>query len=232
VVRTGGRGPGAVAPRLVLALVVLLGLTVGMGYLLTRADEGDAFERVDRALVGWFAGRRTDTLSALSGPVAELGNTAVVVGIAVVVAVAAGLGFRSWRPVVLLAVALCGEVAIFLSTTAVIDRPRPPVQHLDDVLPPTSSFPSGHTAAAICLYGVIAVLVLVRTRGRGRALVVAAVVAVVAAVAAARLYRGAHYPTDLLGSVLFAVPWLIVSVRVLPLPTVARPRGVGEWRGD
>jgi membrane-associated phospholipid phosphatase len=41
-------------------------------------------------------------------------------------------------------------------------------------------------------------------------------VVVVAAVALARLYRGAHFPTDVLGSVLLAVPWLLVVLRVFP----------------
>ena len=212
--------------RLAVFLVVLLGLVLAAGYLLTRADEGDAFERVDRALVGWFAGHRTETLTAISGPAAELGNTWLVVGIAVVVAALAGLAYRSWRPVVLLAVALCGEVAIFLTTTALIDRPRPPVPHLDDALPPTSSFPSGHTAAAICLYGAIVVLVLSWTRGRGRVVVIGMALAIIASVAAARLYRGAHYPTDVLGSVLFAVPWLVLTVWALPL---RRSPGREEW---
>ena len=219
--------------RLGAVLAVLLAATLGAGYLLTRADEGDAFERVDRALVGWLADHRTATLDALSGPAAELGNTGVVIALAAVAAVVAGWSYRSWRPAVVLAVVLCGELLVFLTTAAWIDRPRPPVPHLDAELPPTSSFPSGHTAAAVCLYGALAALALVRVHRRGaRVAVIASAVGIVAVVAAARLYRGAHYPTDLLGSVLFAVPWLIVTVRLLPLPTVAGPRGVGEWRGD
>ena len=230
VVRARGGRPAALALRLTSVLLVLLGLTLAAGYVLTRADEGDAFERVDRILVAWLADHRTQTLDRLSGPVAELGNTAVVVAVAVVAALVGVLLWRGWRPVVLLAVALGGEVAVFLTTTALIDRPRPPVPHLDTVLPPTSSFPSGHTAAAICLYGVIAAFVLSATRGRGRVAVVVCAVAIVLLVGAARLYRGAHYPTDLLGSLLFAVPWLVVSLWALPLRPVENRNGVGEWR--
>ena len=221
-----------VALRLVPVLLTLLGVSLGAGYLLTRADEGDAFERVDRTLVRWLAAHRTDALDTLSGPAGELGNTWVVVGVAVVAAVVSGFLFRSRRPVVLLAVALCGEVAVFLTTAALIDRPRPPVPHLDAELPPTSSFFSGHTAASICLYGVLAALVLAGTRGRWRAAVLGCAVTIVLVVAAARLYRGAHYPTDVLGSVLFAVPWLLVSLWVLPLRPVTGRTGVGEWRRD
>jgi len=213
-----GRRPGAAAARLVAVLVALLGLTLAAGWLLTRAEEGDAFEQRDATLVQWFADNRTAVLDDLSGPAAELGNTWVVVGVAVVAAVAAGLVVRSWWPAIVLAVALCGELAVFLTTTALIDRPRPPVPHLDADLPPTSSFPSGHTAAAICLYGAVAALVIVLARGRWRRLAVVLAVLVVLVVAAARLYRGAHYPTDVLGSLLFAVPWLLVTLRVLDVP--------------
>ena len=54
-------------------------------------------------------------------------------------------------------------------------------------------------------------------------------VLLVLVVAAARLYRGAHYPTDVLASLLFAVPWLVLTLRTLPLRRTRAPAGVGEW---
>jgi undecaprenyl-diphosphatase len=215
--------PGAVAVRLTVTLLLLLGVTLGAGWLLTRASQGDAFEQADGAFVQWLAGHRTGLLNSVSGPVAELGNTGVVVGVAVGVAIVLAWS-RRWRSILLLAVVLLGELAVFLTTTALIDRSRPPVPHLDAELPPTSSFPSGHTAAAICLYGALAALALAATRSRWRRLAVILAVVVVLAVATARLYRGAHYPTDVLGSLLFAVPWLLVVLHLLP-----PDRGGSTW---
>ncbi len=203
------------AAQLLVIAVLLLGVMLGTGWLVTAVETGSAVEAVDVAVVRWFADHRTGPLDAVSGPVGELGNTGVVIVLGLVASVLALAVLRRVRPVVLIAVALVGQLLIFMATATIIDRERPPVPHLDAELPPTSSFPSGHVGAAIALYGALAVLVLGATRAWWRWIVVAVAVSAVVLVAVSRLYRGAHHPSDVLASVLLAVPWLLATVHVL-----------------
>jgi undecaprenyl-diphosphatase len=110
---------------------------------------------------------------------------------------------------------MLGEVGIFLTASSVIERPRPPVPHLDPHAPPTSSFPSGHTAASSCLYLALMIVVIGYGRGWWRWLALIPGIGVPALVALSRLYRGEHHPTDVLGSAVLAVLWLTVTTKVL-----------------
>jgi undecaprenyl-diphosphatase len=102
-----------------------------------------------------------------------------------------------------------GELSLFLLSAAAVDRPRPPVQQLDGQMP-TSSFPSGHIAATLCLWISIALLVTARTRRWWRWIPVALAVIMPVGVALSRMYRGEHHPTDVLGAMLLAALWLTV----------------------
>ena len=212
--------PVTAVAQLLVTAVLLLGALVGSGLLLMQAGAGSVVARADVGAVTWLVEHRSAALDAISGPLGEVGNTGVIIAGGAVAAVLALALTRRVGPVLVIVAALVGEVLIFMISAAIVDRPRPHVPHLDAELPPTSSFPSGHTAAAICLYVTLAVLVLRATRARWRWAVLGAAVTVVAAVALSRLYRGAHHPTDVLASVAFAVPWLLVTVRLLgPQPT-------------
>jgi undecaprenyl-diphosphatase len=115
----------------------------------------------------------------------------------------------------MLVVAMVGQLAIHVAVTAVVDRPRPPVLRLD-AAQPTSSFPSGHTMAAVALYGAFAVLAGERWRGRTvHAAAIAVAVLIPTGVAFARMYRGMHYPTDVVAATLLSASWLLVSVHAV-----------------
>src|SRR5215211_1192481 len=141
---------------------------------------------------------------------------------AVVAVAVAALAWRRWREPMLVAVAVAGEVGIFLLVTLMVDRDRPPVRHLD-VAPPTSSFPSGHTAATIALWGALAILASERARSalvRGLFLTLAVVLPLL--VASSRLYRGMHFPSDVLAGAALGGLWLLATVRGIRI-------GVAHW---
>jgi undecaprenyl-diphosphatase len=202
---------------LVGSAVVLLLVGVLVGLLLAKVASHDAVGRADTNVDRWFAAHRTDDLNRATHYATDVADTLTIAALAVLTVAGAALAWRRWREPMLVAVGVTGEVLIFVTITLLVDRPRPPVTHLD-VAPPTSSFPSGHTAAAVALYGVWALLAWQRSRSALlRGLVTLLAVAVPIAVAVSRMYRGMHYPTDVLAGALLGAVWLAVTVRGIRL---------------
>jgi undecaprenyl-diphosphatase len=202
--------------------VVLLAVLVGTGWLLSRVVHDDSIGRADSSLSRWLADRRGEELNDVTAVTSGVGGTLTVTVLAVLAVAAAALVWRRWREPMLVAVAVAGEVGIFLVVTMLVDRERPPVGHLDEA-PPTSSFPSGHTAATVALWGALAVLASARARSavvRGLFLTLAVVLPVL--VASSRLYRGMHFMTDVLGGFLLGGAWLWVTVRGVRLGVLHR----------
>lgn len=214
--RPGHRGQvRAAAVRLVPAAILLCAALAALGWSLAHLDEAAGLQRWDASVDRSFAAHRTSGWNTVTHATTYAAETITVVGIGAVVAVLLRVVLGRWRESLFLAVALLGEVLIFVSVTLVIDRQRPPVPHLDDA-PPTSSFPSGHTAAAVTLYAGLAILAWRLARPRWlRLLATALAIAVPVAVGLSRLYRGMHYPTDVLAGALLGAVWLTVAASVV-----------------
>ena len=125
-------------------------------------------------------------------------------------AVLARLRERIW--IMTLALAVGGGMLVNLLLKAVYERARPrfdlPVLELSSY-----SFPSGHTAAAVAFYGVLAAFLVSRTRDRAkRAACVLVAVAAVALVAFSRIYLGAHYLSDVVAAACSSTAWLVLCL--------------------
>src|SRR5450755_4273664 len=191
---------------------VLLLVMIGFGLLDVHLLAHSSIGRADGSVDSTLARHRDHILNALTLGATDAASTLPVAALALIVAVTAGLVFKRWREPLFVVAVIVGEVTIFVVTTLAVHRPRPNVVRLDHA-PPTSSFPSGHTAASVALYGSIAALVILfgaRIAWRRIALIVAILVPVL--VAASRLYRGMHYPTDVLGGALLGFVWLRVAM--------------------
>lgn len=213
--RADRRTVGRSVLQLVGAALVLWAALCGIGWLLSHPLAGTAFEDWDGWVDRWFARHRTSTWNTVTHWLTYAAETYTVIAIGLVFFVVLRLALHRWRESMFLFAAVVGEVLIFLATTLIIDRHRPAVPHLDDA-PPTSSFPSGHTAASVALYGALAILALrVARAGWLRGLAVTLAVLVPVCVAFARMYRGMHYPTDTMAGALLSIAWLTVTTRVV-----------------
>jgi len=197
----------------VLAYVGLSALFVGMGKLITGPLNG-AVQPTDDAVAKWFADGRTSFLNPLSTVGSGLAETFTKIAITAFVALAALALWRRWLEPLLLATSLILEASVFITVTLLVRRHRPDVPQLEHS-PVSSSFPSGHVAAAV-MYGAAVVIVFWHTRKRWiRALAVLSVAAIVLAVALARMYRGMHFLTDILGGMLLGALSLTISTLIL-----------------
>jgi undecaprenyl-diphosphatase len=150
-----------------------------------------------------------------------MADTFEVAGVAAVVTIV--LLVRRWgRQAFLLVAGLAIELSVFLASNKIVARPRPAVSHLGGT-PSTYSFPSGHTAATIVLWGGIAVIVMVATTRRWPRIAMWTLAVVLAvAVGLSRVYRGEHYPTDVMAGALLGIGSLIAGVFIIRVASVNR----------
>lgn len=182
------------ALRAVLPGIALFAVIVGFGYLLMGPLT--AFSESENDANRWFQDRRTETGETVTSFMSSVGNTEYVIGVCVLAVGIIWWRTRQWWYAVVPGIAISLQATIFVAASTVVGRDRPNVERLDPT-PPTSSFPSGHVGASTALYAAFALMATRIENTVVRRVVIVLCVLAPLSVAYARLYRGAHHPSDI-----------------------------------
>jgi len=201
---------GVLALLLITGLAVVMLAAVGLGKLVDDVTDGDGVAVVDHPVARFVAVHRVPALTLFMAAVSTVGGPAGMVVLAVVAGVLFSVAWRSWAPVVIVAVTAAGVIGLTVVFKAALGLPRPPLGQAVAAAD-GYGFPSGHAAAAAAVCAVVAWLCTLRLaswRARTAVWAMAAMLAVLVGIS--RVYLGVHWTTDVLGGWIFGILWAAV----------------------
>ena len=203
---------GVFLVTMLAGLIAVALLSICAGLLITKVVEPAwGIGTSEQHFNAWLATHRTSTRTdaSLIGSIVAGGVVLPIVAGAIAVVCAV---FRKWRIAAFVVFALGVESASYRITTLVIHSHRPRVVRLES-LPVNASYPSGHTAASLAVYGGLVLLLTSRfTNSIFRSFAWTFAVAMVTFVAFARMYRGMHHPLDVAGGAVVGLAAVTVLV--------------------
>ena len=193
-------------------VVVLAGVMVTLGFFVTKVLLSfDAVVRADEWLPVWVEGQRTPFLDDASYVTSHLADRYVLIPLIGVVGIFL-VARRRWRMGSFILQAALAEVLCYAIVTYFVTRPRPPVVQMDP-FNLTHSYPSGHVAASVAIYGALTLLVAAHFKDiRVRVFVWTFGALFPLVVMASRIYRGEHHPIDVIAGVLMGAGALCVAL--------------------
>lgn len=192
------------SPALLTAAVLLIGGAWMFLGILEDIASNDPLVQVDQAINGVLQSLRTEWADNIMITVTGLGGAAG--SIPVIIAVSLLLAFKRYWRTLAYWLAAVGFAQIFVwMLKYVLGRARP---HNIYTGFEQFSFPSGHAASSIVVYGFIAFLL-----ARGKPVAARIAIALAAAlaimlVAFSRLYLGVHWFSDVTASLSFGLAWV------------------------
>lgn len=166
---------------------------------------------IDHPLLALATTMQSDVLTQSMRAITVLGSGGVMAGLSII-----GVAWFLYRKMAAHASALATSVGGAAGVAAVMKwvlaRPRP--SGFQALVEHTFSFPSGHAALSLAFFGILVYFLLRHTpRLSLRILAVVAGVAMVGAIGVSRIYLGAHWPSDVIGSYVLVGAWLFIVIR-------------------
>ena len=193
--------------------VLLAVLMIGLGFFVTKVLlSSEAIADADAWLPRWFNDHRTTFLNDASYYASMISDRPVLIPLVGIVVLSLALRKR-WRLGSYFLQAILAEVLTYGLVTRFIERRRPePVEQLD-TFNLLHSFPSGHVAASVAVYGSLGLLLAAHFKDiRARIVIWTVAVGFTLVVATSRVYRGEHHPIDVVGGVIMGIGAVCVAL--------------------
>ncbi|MBN8826576.1 MULTISPECIES: phosphatase PAP2 family protein [unclassified Spirosoma] len=197
-----------------LPLTVLAGLMVVNVMVLSEITENlvnsEPMVQVDHGFTQWLFRERSTPVSQLLYALTWLGSAYVTIGLTLIGSFVL-YRQKKGRNMVILWILMAG-VGLFVQVgkrTFIRARPTEVAYYTESGY----SFPSGHSATAMTLYGLLGYwLVRGRRRIQNQWLVGICAIGLILVVGFSRIYLGVHFLSDVLGGYLVGACWLIVGI--------------------
>jgi membrane-associated phospholipid phosphatase len=212
-------------PRFWLTLTVSAGMLAAwaFGGLTWYVVSHEHSALLDTHVTAWVVAHRTGWLTGIMRVVTWAGSTAVIIPLGLI----AGGWFarrHEWRPLILLAAAVAGAVALYDIVKVLVGRPRPPqairIGHF-----PGAAFPSGHATQTVAFYSVLAIILGAGRSPRVKLALWSAAALLALVVGFSRIYLGAHWLTDVLGGYALGAFWAAAVVIVMLIASAREAPG-------
>jgi undecaprenyl-diphosphatase len=207
--------------------LLLASVMIGIGFFITNVLLPiDSVSRADDWLPKWLEGRRTPFWDDVSYVASTLADRPVVIPLLAAVVLYLVMRKR-WRMASFVVQAALAEVLMYGLVVYFVSRQRPPVEQLDP-FNLRHSYPSGHVAASVAIYGALALLLAAHFKDiRARVAIWTIAACFPLIVAASRIYRGEHHPIDVIAGAFMGVGALCIA-----LFAARTARRVAEIRGE
>jgi membrane-associated phospholipid phosphatase len=223
--------PIPVLPRMSRKTDAIISASCGLAFAVVAtwiSRGGHTVPAIDRHIHAWVLAHRSSWTVDIARIARWGGVSEVVLPALLVVGLAAAKGRMAGRLTSGLALTVIASAGIYVETqvNALIDRARPPVADWAGAAG-RPSFPSGHTTAATLFAVCCAWALMARVpAGWARRAIWAAPVLYAAVIGWSRIWLGVHWPTDVLGGLLFSVAWVCGVMAALPVRRRHPPAGV------
>ena len=196
------------ARRESVSLLVAATLLIGGAWLFLGVVEDvvtqDTLVQVDRSIYDWLQATRTGWVDDIMVTITALGSAYVT--IAVIVAVALWLAIvRRWQTLGYWIAAVVFAELLVWALKIGLERARPETRYAS-VDP--YSFPSGHAAMSIVVYGFLAFLLAHGKPGWQKIAIALPTAGIAVLIGFSRLYLGAHWFSDVAASVGLGLAWI------------------------